>query len=329
MINYQNESGAFSFGNFVWWVGVVEDRMDPKKLGRLRVRIMGYHTPDKEEIPTEDLFWAYPIQPITSAAMNGIGTTPLGSVEATWVIGFFRDGNFAQDPVIFGTFGGIPKDKKGHDSGEGFSDPNEYYPKDDFLQEPDTNRLARNEKISETSIQEQRDNEEIEIKIALNNGEWDELSTKYNAEYPYNHVRETESGMQEEWDDTSGVERFRRWHPNKSFVEEYPKGSTVRKISKDHFEIIEGDDHLLIKGKNGQTITINADMHVYVKGDVYMQVDGNFTQEVAKDYKLKIGGNWHVSTGGTQYHDATRIHLNKPGPQFETRGKKVWSPDTE
>ena len=32
------------YGEFVWWQGVVEDRDDPLKLGRCRVRIVGYHT---------------------------------------------------------------------------------------------------------------------------------------------------------------------------------------------------------------------------------------------------------------------------------------------
>ena len=35
---------------FVWAIGVVEDRFDPEKLGRVRVRWLGYHTEDKEKI---------------------------------------------------------------------------------------------------------------------------------------------------------------------------------------------------------------------------------------------------------------------------------------
>ena len=31
-------------GEFVWWLGIVEDIQDPEKLGRARVRIHGYHT---------------------------------------------------------------------------------------------------------------------------------------------------------------------------------------------------------------------------------------------------------------------------------------------
>ena len=93
----------FNKDGFIWWIGVVEDRMDPEKMGRCRVRIYGYHTDSKEILPTKDLPWATPIQPITSAAISGIGSSPLGPVEGTWVIGFFLDGDDMQQPAIFGT----------------------------------------------------------------------------------------------------------------------------------------------------------------------------------------------------------------------------------
>ena len=94
---------------FVWFTGVVEDRNDPFKIGRVRVRCLGYDTPDKEKIPTEDLPWAEVVQPIHSAAMSGIGTTPTGPLPGTHVFGFFRDGHDAQEPVVLGTVGGIPE----------------------------------------------------------------------------------------------------------------------------------------------------------------------------------------------------------------------------
>ena len=37
---------------FIWFTGVVEDRDDPSKLGRVRVRIVGHNTDDKSKIPT-------------------------------------------------------------------------------------------------------------------------------------------------------------------------------------------------------------------------------------------------------------------------------------
>lgn len=95
-------------GNF--YTGVVENRDDPLLLGRCQVRIVGLHTEDKNVLPTTDLPWAYPLQPITSAAMNGIGWTPLGPVQGTWVVVIFRDDD-QQQPIMIGTVGGIPQSK--------------------------------------------------------------------------------------------------------------------------------------------------------------------------------------------------------------------------
>ena len=92
---------------FNWWIGVVEDRSDPKALGRVRVRVYGYHTDDKTKLPTLDLPWAMCVQPTNSASSGGIGSSPTGPIEGTWVIGFWRDPDFMQEPMVFGTIPGI------------------------------------------------------------------------------------------------------------------------------------------------------------------------------------------------------------------------------
>ena len=83
------DSNFLGRDGFTWFVGVVEDRADPSYLGRIRVRCLGYHTDDKTVLPTSDLPWAHPLQPITSSGISGIGQTPLGLLEGSWVIGFF------------------------------------------------------------------------------------------------------------------------------------------------------------------------------------------------------------------------------------------------
>ena len=92
--------------NFTWWFGVVENRQDPEKLGRCKVRIFGYHTDDMSILPTKDLPWATPMMPITSASTSGVGTAPIGPVEGTWVVGWFLDGEEKQQPIMMGTFAG-------------------------------------------------------------------------------------------------------------------------------------------------------------------------------------------------------------------------------
>jgi len=93
-----------------FFTGVVENRDDPLQIGRCQVRIVGLHTDDKTKLPTEDLPWAHPVTPITSAAMNGIGWTPTGPVPGTWVILIFSDED-NQSPLMLGTLPGIPQSK--------------------------------------------------------------------------------------------------------------------------------------------------------------------------------------------------------------------------
>ena len=92
------------------YTGVVENRDDPLRIGRCQVRVVGLHTEDKIKLPTEDLPWAHPIAPITSASMNGIGWTPVGPVNGTWVAIVFTDAD-EQFPMMLGTLPGIPQSK--------------------------------------------------------------------------------------------------------------------------------------------------------------------------------------------------------------------------
>ena len=106
--------------NFYWFFGCVEDRDDPMRIGRVKLRILGYHTDDKEQLPTEDLPWAMPIMPANSASTSGIGWSPNGVVEGTWCWGFFMDGAEGQQPAFVGTINGIPASNgSGGGSGDG------------------------------------------------------------------------------------------------------------------------------------------------------------------------------------------------------------------
>ena len=127
--------------NFVWFNGVVEDRQDPQKLGRLRVRCVGIHTDNKDELPTADLPWSQLIHPITSSGISGLGSSPGFIVEGSWVFGYFRDGYTMQEPMVIGTLPGKPVELA--DKTKGFYDPNGVYPK--YKDEVDTNRLATND----------------------------------------------------------------------------------------------------------------------------------------------------------------------------------------
>lgn len=91
------------FDGFVWWVGVVEGRADdPLMLGRVQVRIFGWHG-DNTQLSTSELPWAVPMSPVTHPDVIS------NLKEGMWVCGFFLDAKLAQQPVVIGTFPAIPQ----------------------------------------------------------------------------------------------------------------------------------------------------------------------------------------------------------------------------
>lgn len=85
------------FGNFVWWTGIVRNRVDPLGLGRAQVRIMGYH----DGLEDSDLPWTHPMYPV-----NGSYSFSSPKVD-DWVVGFFLDRENAQVPVMMGILPGL------------------------------------------------------------------------------------------------------------------------------------------------------------------------------------------------------------------------------
>lgn len=86
---------------FLWWIGVVEDRDDPLKLGRARVRIFGHHNSNLELLPTEKLPWALAVTPLSNS------DAPKSPPEATWVLGVFLDGPLGQQPLMLAAIPGL------------------------------------------------------------------------------------------------------------------------------------------------------------------------------------------------------------------------------
>jgi hypothetical protein len=99
MIDRNNFMGL---SGFVWWVGVVESPYkDPLGLGRCQVRIFGWHSQDKNILPTSDLPWAHPMLPINNSRSFEVPQ------KDAWVVGFFMDGESGQFPVMMGILPGL------------------------------------------------------------------------------------------------------------------------------------------------------------------------------------------------------------------------------
>lgn len=86
-------------GVFVWFTGIVEKTNDPLKLNRVKVRCLGFYD---NSIPVADLPWATVMMPTTSASLKGVGGNHHLEI-GSWVVGFFRDGPSAQDPIVMGS----------------------------------------------------------------------------------------------------------------------------------------------------------------------------------------------------------------------------------
>lgn len=306
MINRNNFMGL---DGFVWWFGVVEDRRDPLSLGRCRVRIYGWHSEKKNDIPTDHLPWAHPVLPVT----GNVGSVA-SPREGTMVFGFFLDGKDAQFPVMLGIVPSVPE-SRGY-SQNGFTDPREdaqlldsprvvtarTYNEDgtgvvvdnqavsrfpDKLGESTVSRLARNQKIDETFVGVKRNSTVSGVETA-GDQTWSEPPTEYAAKYPFNHVYESESGHIVEFDDTPGAERVHVSHRTGTFDEIHPDGKKVSKVVKDKYEIIMSDDNILVMGS--YNLTVKGQGSIMVDGDTNITVKGNMTTKVEGDMNTDVNG---------------------------------------
>lgn len=314
------DSNFLGLNNFVWWFGVVENRLDPLELGRCQVRCFGWHTENTNQIPIENLPWAHPIVPY---GVKNVQPPP----EGTMVFGFFADGEDGQYPIIMGTVPGIPDEIRQINSG--FTDPLSVatkrnagmprtldaskttlgkdtkgirgvdadpsrYPK--YLNEPTTSRLARpvrgekdgkfdgvtSESIANTTIDIQRKTRVANIPTVV--GLWDEAYPTYAAKFPYNNVTETESGHAFEMDDTYGHERVQLSHRTGSTLEFANTGSTKLKSMSSRQDITMGD----------QRTYINGDKYETIDGDFYLQVGGKLRIS-AKSIEIVSGSSTSIS----------------------------------
>jgi Gp5 N-terminal OB domain len=295
-MNTQKNNFAGKDG-FIWWTGAVEDRQDPLKLGRCRVRCLGWHSPNKMELPTNFLPWAIPSVPIN---MPNVYTPREGDM----VFGFFLDGENAQQPVMLGSFPNIPI--KAPNAQQPFNDPRTNselsvapvkpyesatnYPRK--LDEPTTSRLARNDANYPSEIVTAKKNKRAN-KV--------EPASYYAAKYPYNNVYESESGHALEFDDTKDAERVHIYHRSGSYVEWAPDGSRSERIQKDKFEVVVGNEA------------------IYIKGDVQVYVDGDYNLNVTGD--IKINGKTVNINRGTK--GAARI-----GDTTRDNDSEINGPDT-
>lgn len=321
--------------NPVMWMGVVEDNDDPLKLGRLRVRIFGWHNSKPTEVDgepgvkTEELPWAQVLQPVNAGPNSGIGGPLTGIVQGTWVMGMFMDGEIAREPLVMGAIPGIPTEANPNPvngtPSEGFYDPDGVYPLPSRIDEPDTNRLARNDNTAMGDLKdyphpliERRKNAQHELQTANFYGFAEpvfESWKDFKAKYPDNKVWETKSGHVFEVDDTNAFERIHIAHKNGSYIEmggAAGPGNRIDKVAGDW--MMFADDNIVMSsigpinitalhtGIISKTIFLGSESGVTIKGPVKVVgsvlADGLSSKAGATDKFTAVGGRIVTVTNG-------------------------------
>ena len=249
--------------NFIWFMGVVEDRDDPLKLGRVKIRCFGWHPNDKSELPTEGLPWAQTIQPVTAPPAPSSGL-----IEGTWVFGFFIDGEDAQRPMVVGQVPGYKFD------GDGKNGESEL---------PRAGRVEEGYPSFQSQVREKQRVTDIPYDV-FKESTWDEPEEPKDKTYPYVQTLSSEAGFitetiykqpdqsrQVTYDTSGGYEERRS-----------PSGDKIVKVVGDNYEIVCGTSYM------------------YVKGDVNLTVDGNINQNITKNYTMTVGGDYYLAVGGNK-----------------------------
>ena len=278
--------------------GVIEDNKDPEKMGRCKIRVFGIHTPstskdDLDGIPTDELPWSEPALGLFEGSVSGYGgwTIPL---QGSHVFLFFENGHMLK-PRYFASAPGVPTET-GHGYDDGFSDPDGEFPTENRLDEPDWHRLSRDES-EETIVTHKEDNLDTGIKLALEQGEWNEPSSFYlksSDKYPNNIVYATHNGLLVEMD-TSDNPRFHLYHPSNSYIEIDDEGNKVIRNEGNRYDIIMKDfyKHILF---NDHT-TIDENKTENIGNDKYVEIGNDNNTEIGNDNNTIIGNNKTTEIG--------------------------------
>jgi len=322
-----NENYFMGLDGFVWFTGVVENRNDPAKLGRVQVRCLGYHTEDLIDIPTADLPWAHIMMPVTDPSMQGLGTSPSFLTEGSWVIGFFRDAVEKQQLVIMGSLPGVPQTaaadnlveksfkelldsnaKLGDESErkkplKGFVDPNGKYPgtvshSNHTINESDVSRLAQGQ-TSEThlSLQNRRANKWEKIPTATKPN-LTTVSTTSKAETLSTFSEPDPKGLKVDTSPyTSSEYPYNHVHESESGhiqeIDDTPGGERLYKQHKSgtYEEIIaDGTKTVKVFGDNYELIA--GANNIFVKGNINLTCSGDKRERIDGDYILEVGGDF-------------------------------------
>jgi hypothetical protein len=175
----------------------------------------------------------------------------------------------------------------------GFTDPNSVFPTSIYANRQDTNKLATNNSDMNKTILKPKESTRIEtIPMANGRGKWEEPTPAFQGRYPYNKVKETESGHIIELDDTPGAERIHLYHRTGTHVEIDKNGSVRTKVKGENYEIYTRNNNVYVQGNSN--VTVDGAKTLFVKGALDVEVLGKTTVNIKNDADVNISGNLNL-----------------------------------
>lgn len=305
MNNFMGQSGS------EWFIGIVEDNLDPEKIGRVRVRCYGIHSENKTELPTEHLDW-WLVGVSTNSSSSDIATIQIGAC----VKGIFLDGIDMQVGLVEYVIPGLHTNT---DIATGFSNLKKNPPKEGTHS---GNPYSRVEGIPERTYYGK-------FTSARGNSIQEPQGTRKPI-YPYNIASMSDTGHVIERDDTPNNERVSIQDKNSSYIE-MAKGNIVTKAIKDiynlcvnyyqgitnsrvisvgagdYLKVISGDK--VIEVSNGDFYIEASNVKFFITGDIIMEANGNGEFNVGGSMNISAGGQLEL-TGSTVSVNGSVINLN-------------------
>jgi len=315
-----------------FFIGVIEDRNDPKQIGRFRVRVLGLHTEDKIILPTKDLPWSTVITP--SGGNSGLGQTPPFFVNGTWVLVSFRDDD-KQEPMIHGSISGKPAVAGTAKETGGFFDPEGIYPKEADVS--DVNEMARGSLTAANPVAR-----DVLRKTGVATADFDPIDATQNASglavagspggdwsmplvvddretpvvgtyapvYPFNKVFASETGHVLEFDDTESYRRVQLSHASGSYMEYSNDGTYVSHIVSDKYDVVNSNSYIQVDGSEvhsidgslkifankGLTSGAHYDIEVGAGASINIMVrEGDMNMHIKGNVNQSLDGDFNVS----------------------------------
>lgn len=277
--------------------GVVVDRDDPYRMGRVRVRVVGIHDICEEEIPNSVLPWAKVLFPVSNPSNQGVQGFSSGLMIGSVVLVCFLDeySEEYQNPLVLGSLSQIHFEESNEENNC----------KNGFKPEPENTEQTPVEVAYTTNIYNEDQNECIIInkttrdkkenqtsasEVSYNPQSDDDKIYGENTIYPFNKVYNSESGHVIEVDDTKGSERISINHRTGTFIEFDPNGDLKDTVLCSRYSSINGDSHSHIKGFS--VITIDKNLKLLLN-----TAKNKTTEEKSYDLDIEVeeGANVNIS----------------------------------